>query len=154
MIRSRDIFLDYLQSKPEQQPEEEAATAYYCGKCCINWGVLETQTDDAGDEQYEVCPACKTDSFLFDGEIGDRYIHFPLSGQIINMRTREELKTIKPVDIPVKKPRKPFNQEAWLKKREEREQKELNAIDAYQQAYEQGGREAAEMAYFTTFNHK
>lgn len=37
---------------------------YYCSKCNVTHDALLTETDDVHDEQYDVCPSCKSDMDL------------------------------------------------------------------------------------------
>lgn len=121
---------------------------HYCTKCQINWSALETQDDQEGDEQYEFCPTCKTDTFLVDGKPGDAFCIG--STGVINMRTKQPL-CIPVAPLPAKfKDETDFNWDAWERKQYENMMQQERAIAAYHEVYEQD-EEEAKKRYFETF---
>jgi hypothetical protein len=60
----------------------------HCKKCDINWARLWSE-DGEGDEQYEVCPVCKSDLNLESGTDIVSYIMCPITGRITDMETGE-----------------------------------------------------------------
>lgn len=113
-----------------------------CSKCSTTWANLHSQ-DEEGDEQYEVCPECRTDQFLELSEEEEACIKCPFTGKIIDARTgKQREKPEEPYTAPVVKMRPP------RETAEERDARELAAIDAYHQSGDNA-------AYFKTIKkHK
>src|SRR5690349_1709890 len=115
----------------------------YCSKCKLNWARLKI-VDGDGDETSDVCPECETDMFLEDGNDTECYIKQEVTGKIINIRTRREMRPETPKPPPLRAV-KDYNREAYM----QREDLETLAIDNYHAARDRGedGREA----FFNTF---
>lgn len=110
----------------------------FCSKCKINWASL--WSSEKGDEQYEVCPQCGTDMFLEPGT-GAGHIKCPFTGKITNVETKDVLN----IPGPVYKP-KPVKERPAKETKEQIEERELAAIDAY---HETGNSQD----YFDTFRN-
>lgn len=90
---------------------------YHCTRCIKQFTALKTDTDDEGDEQYDVCPHCGNDMFLEDG---------PLTKELLQkLADKKKVNTAKPV--------KPWfrNKDEWLALEEERYKKEDEVIEAH-----------------------
>lgn len=116
-----------------------------CTKCNITWAALDSFQDENRNEVYEVCPKCKSNMDLVECSDKPRFIRCPLSGKIKNFDTGELLtvetpSNYKPVKIKTW-------MEAWLED-EERQQRELLAIEHYHRVYEFEGSVAASRAFF------
>lgn len=97
----------------------------FCSKCNINWSRLET-IDGEGDEQYEVCPLCRSDVHLQEPTDFITYFRCGITGKVLNTDTKEELEK----ECPPLPPRKQYKKKP-VESVEEREERELKAIDAY-----------------------
>lgn len=120
----------------------------YCTNCDINWASLASQDDPARDETYCFCPLCRSDMDLVENIDGPRYVYSMLTGEVVDVETKEPLTISSPINYI---PEKPFDRVAWEKKKEERETRELVAIDAYVKEYESGGQGAGAIAYREIF---
>lgn len=90
---------------------------HFCNKCGNNWARLETCDDEHGDEQYDVCPICHTDSFLTEGKEGKAYMYCKITGNIIDVETGKTRIT----EPKTYTTYKPFDYGAFYKSLEERE---------------------------------
>lgn len=129
-----------------QDEEERYSSIRYCSKCKRNWSKLPVQ-DEEGDEQYECCPICRTDTYLTDYSGGDTYIFCQITGEIINDRTGKGETLSAGLAPEVDKPRNPFDAEKYEAKKEYNESLEDRALAAYYKVFEIGGHAAAEKAY-------
>lgn len=102
----------------------------HCTQCDIHWATLWTGD---GDQAVEFCPECSTDSFLEESKDFVGYIKCPITGRISNVFTGETLSKEINDARELEKPRirvvvgKPDRETT-----EEREARELSAIEAYQ----------------------
>lgn len=64
----------------------------FCTNCLTNWAATYTQDD--GDESYDYCPLCNTDSYLEEAKDGDSYMMCAVTGKVINATTEKELSNI------------------------------------------------------------
>lgn len=119
----------------------------FCTNCNINWASL---TQENSRHSVEVCPVCKSDSFLTDHKEGDSYLYSPISGVVYNSFTHTPL-VRNVIASPVVKETKPFNREAFEKKEAERVELEMKAIDRYQEVFADKGQAAAQEEYFKVF---
>ena len=71
---------------------------FYCAACCTNWSSLPTMEGEEGDEWYEYCPVCRTDSFLIEGKDAPTFSFNPLTGEMIDDVTGI------PVYLPIDEP--------------------------------------------------
>lgn len=123
----------------------------FCTNCGINWANL--WTENVGDETYEFCPECKSDLYLIDAISSHSYIKSHITGKIINVVTKEELKKEADPALPPSQ-KSSFDLKEWDKKQKEFEERQERAITAYCNAYETMGREEAEERYFKIMNEE
>lgn len=125
----------------------------YCSKCKTNWAHPETQVDEDGEESYDVCPVCKTDSYLMDGIAGDTFIYCLLTGTISNAITKQAVR-------PPEAPGKPYvrvnyraiEAAAEIKHAQERQEIEDEALEKYMSLYDTAP-EAARNAFFDKYSN-
>lgn len=121
----------------------------HCSKCDTNWACLWT-CDGEDDEQVDVCPVCLTDSFLGDATDIEAYIKCQITGKIINPVTGNEKGEVKKKPVIRVKVGMPDPVE-----KVDRDELQMMAINKYHKALDDGhGRDAAEQAYFDTFQIK
>ena len=106
---------------------------HYCTNCSINWARLESH-DCEGDESYDVCPICKTDTWLTDGKNEPAFIRSPLDRVIINPVTGEEYRRFQDHPVTVAEIIQ-TNYDAFYDRKQEREDE---ALELYQQALAAG----------------
>ena len=106
---------------------------HYCTNCQINWAQLESHDCD-GDESYDVCPICKTDTWLIEGKNEPAFIRSPLDGVIINPVTGEEYRRFQKQPVTVGEIIQ-TNYDAFYDRKQEREDE---ALELYQQALAAG----------------
>ena len=110
-----------------------------CTKCGNNWASLHSI--DEGEERYEFCPVCRTDSFLVEGS--GKGCYMDLSNKIISVETgRELVKEHEPTAIQEREPYYLIMQ----RKEREMEQREDRALEAYHSLFE-SDMTAARQAY-------
>lgn len=103
---------------------------YFCSCCKTNWAQL-WKSEGEGDEVYEVCPVCRTDFFLEEGNDIVAYCKSPITGVVFNAATGlpDPATVAKPkIRVVVGKPK----EKTWQEKKDEWADKELAAIRAYQ----------------------
>lgn len=120
----------------------------HCTNCNITWQHLHAQQGE-GDEVYEFCPVCKTDMYLQPSTEETGCMQCPFTGDIIKVATREKL-NMQPAVIVADA--KPFDVQAWQKKKNELQAEQDERIAYYQQLYEMQGREVAEEYYYNSHN--
>ncbi len=115
----------------------------FCTNCLTNWASLHSQTE--GDESYDYCPLCNTDSFLEEPKEGDAYMMCAITGKVINVTTGEQLReSVKPSQPTPP----PFDWDNWKKQKAEQERQEEADIVQYQELYERGDKEQAEQHFY------
>jgi uncharacterized Zn finger protein (UPF0148 family) len=119
----------------------------YCSKCNTNWARLATYDGD-DDEQVDVCPVCKTDSFLGDATGTEACIYCQITGRIVNPRSGHE-KDVAVYKKPVIRVKVGMPERTT---REEKEDIEMAAIDNYLNALKTG--QDAHRAFFDTYKLK
>jgi hypothetical protein len=118
----------------------------FCIHCNINWASLHTEIDDAGEEQYDVCPQCKSDWCLEEKKDGPAYLYSRLTGDIIDSKTKKPRdRTVHKVSLPVI--RKGTTEKEWFDRKQYLSDLEDQALEAYQQEYEKNGSESADRLY-------
>lgn len=123
----------------------------YCTKCRTNWAALHSQDDDNGDESYDFCPVCKSDSFLQDFKENEDAFLYSLNGQKVNVKTGRILKNA--ITLPLisrKTSSLPYNKEDWEKREEAKDIAQEKRINEYIANCEKYGKEEAERIYFNT----
>lgn len=103
----------------------------HCSNCNTNWARLHF-CDMTSEEQIEVCPVCKTDFFLEEGTDIIGYICCPITARIYQTGFGKAIENVlapvqvlQPVVIEDPGP-------TWAEKTTMRENRELDAILAYQ----------------------
>lgn|SRR5574343_1286410 len=123
---------------------------HYCTNCQINWSRLHSQ-DGEGDEQYEYCPICKSDTWLTEGRSEPAFIRSPLDGVIINPVTGEEYRRFQEHPVTVSEIIQ-TNYDAFYDRKQEREDE---ALELYHQALAAGMlEEEAKEIYITKMKIK
>jgi len=105
-----------------------------CTKCNINWERLWDQEDHDGEEVYEFCPICKTDTHLVAGkEDKPSYIRCGLTGRVMDAKTGEviEVKDVR----PAKKGRKKRRHKIWLETEEQFYERQQAEQDEWMSKY-------------------
>ncbi|MES3019079.1 MAG: hypothetical protein V4721_14935 [Bacteroidota bacterium] len=113
--------------------------SWFCTKCGNNWAALHSI--DEGEESYEFCPLCRTDSFLVEGTGKGCYI--TLDNKIIDVATgKEVMKEFKPTIVQEREPYYLIMQ----RKEREMQEREDRAMEAYHSLFE-SDMTAAKQAY-------
>ncbi len=103
--------------------------SWFCSKCGNNWAALHSI--DEGEERYEFCPLCHTDSYLVEGS-GEAFI-ITLDNKIVSAKTGKQLVKESEVIEPVE--REPYYLIMQRKEREMQE-REDKALEAYHSLFE------------------
>lgn len=154
MYGAKEMREDMLQQEAEERAEyaarplqeEREYKGRHCSRCGTNWARLHT-IDEEGDEQYDFCPVCKTDTHLEAAQPGPWFTFCPFTGQKIDVDTG------KPGGIEISEPpgvapyTGGFNPDRYYKRLAERHAIEDKAIDAYLKTYETEGPSAAQEAF-------
>lgn len=151
MIGAKELFQEMreqeISCQPSLQEMEFASSRTYCSNCQRNWSSLPTMEGE-GEEEYDYCPQCRSDAHLQEGRPGDSFSIRPLTGELYNDTTGQLATDHQGAPPQVTSDPKPFDKVKYQLRKDRAESLDDRALDAYQKAYETGGKEAGERAYF------